>query len=81
MCPIALAEPDSHRSVSTGLPDSACMVIGAMNCVAAAVITTSTAMPSLTSSRVSSGSLVRGDAAGHAENDALQAVSRKRCHR
>src|SRR5450631_2688163 len=57
MCPIALAAPESHRSVSTGLPDSACSVIGAMNCVAARVITTSTAIPSLTSSRVSSADL------------------------
>ncbi len=70
MCPMALAAPESHRSVSTGLPESAWKVIGAMNCVAASVITTSTAMPSLTSSRVELGRLVGGDAAGDAEHDA-----------
>ncbi len=46
ICPIALAAPESHSPDSTGLPDSACKVIGAMNWVAALVMTTSTAMPS-----------------------------------
>ena len=57
MCPIAFAAPECHRSVKTGLPDKACSVIGAMNCVAAAVITTSTAIASLMSKRVSSAAL------------------------
>ncbi len=72
MCPIALAAPDSHRSVSTGLPDSACIVIGVMNCVAAGVITTSTAMPVLDQQARQLRGLVRGDAAGQAEHDARQ---------
>ena len=51
------AAPECHSSLSTGLPDNACKVIGAMNCAAAGVMTTSTAMPSLTSKRVSSAAL------------------------
>ena len=35
----------AHRSVNTGFPDSACIVIGVMNWHAPAVITTSTVMP------------------------------------
>ena len=57
MWPIAFAAPVSHRSVSTGWPDSACSVIGAMNRVAPEVITTSTPIPSFTRRRVSSAAL------------------------
>ncbi len=57
MWPIALAAPDSHRSVNTGRPESAWNVTAVTKCVAASVMTTSTTMPALTSRRVSSAAL------------------------
>ena len=57
MWPIAFPLPDAHRSVSTGRPESAWNVMAVTNRVAASVITTSTAVPSLTKSRVSSAAL------------------------
>ena len=52
-----LSAPDSQRSVRTGRPESACSVSGEMNRHAAGVMQTSTAMPALTKSRVSSAAL------------------------
>ena len=49
--------PASHWLVSTGWPDSACIVTGVMNCCAASVITTRTLAPALTSKRSSSAAL------------------------
>ena len=51
------AAPDAQRSVSTGLPESACSVIGVMNWHAPGVITTFTATPAFTNRRVSSAAL------------------------
>ncbi|XQU69717.1 hypothetical protein OJJOAM_002448 [Cupriavidus sp. H18C1] len=52
-----LAIRPSHCEVNTGRPDSACIVTGVMNCVAASVITTWTVAPALVSSRTSSADL------------------------
>ena len=57
MWPMPLAAPDSHRSVSTGWPESACSVIGAMNWQAPGVMTTFTLTPAFTNRRTSSAAL------------------------
>ncbi len=44
----------SHWLVKTGCPESACIVTGVMNCVAASVIATCTVAPAFVNSRVSS---------------------------
>jgi membrane protein YqaA with SNARE-associated domain len=45
MCAMLLGSRASHWLVYTGRPDSACIVTGVMNCVAASVITTCTVAP------------------------------------
>ncbi len=62
----------SHRSVSTGRPDSAWNVVAVTKRVAASVITTSTTIPAFTKQPRELRRLVRGDAAGDAEHDARQ---------
>ncbi len=54
MCAMLLAIRASHCDVYTGRPDSACMVTGVMNWVAASVMTICTVAPAFTSRRVSS---------------------------
>ena len=72
MWPMPLSAPVAHRSVSTGRPDSACSVIGVMKRQAAAVITTSTRDAGLDEEAREFGGLVRGDAAGEAQHDAVE---------
>ena len=57
MCPISASCAASKRSSATGAPDSVCSVSGAMNLVAASVITTRTVAPALTNRRQSSAAL------------------------
>ena len=54
MCGMLFGMRASHCDVYTGRPESACMVTGVMNCVAASVITICTVAPALMSRRVSS---------------------------
>ena len=74
MWPIALSAPDCHRSVSTGRPDSAWNVDGGDEPRAASVSTTSTSDALLDEQAHELGRLVRGDAAGDAEHDAVSGV-------
>ena len=57
MCGMLLSIRASHWSVNTVLPESACIVTGVMNCVAACVITTCTVAPAFPKARVSSATL------------------------
>ncbi len=57
MCAMLLGSRASHWLLTTGWPESACIVTGVMNCVAASVITTCTRAPARTSSRTSSADL------------------------
>ena len=57
MWPISASDAGSNRSSATGAPDRVCSVSGAMNRVAASVITTRTVAPALTNSRQSSAAL------------------------
>ncbi len=57
MCAMLSATRLSHRSVHTGCPDSACIVTGVMNRVAASVMATRTSTPARASSRTSSAAL------------------------
>ena len=57
MCAMLFGSRASHWLVTTGRPDSACIVTAVMKRSAASVITTRTWAPALTNSRVASAAL------------------------